>query len=166
VALRAWKVTNVRPSSVNSDRPIFAPLFGRLNHIVPCTFRISGVIMVRWRLFPSLTQMHGCHTAAVHLLVVYICHIGRASGCVSHTRVCVHAHMQVHDWHAAAAPMLYWEAYNQSGGLWRPRLVMTIHNLDNSGECRQDEFSYTGLAGEPFAHVSVFVCVRNSVCRI
>jgi len=44
-----------------------------------------------------------------------------------YTRTCCAS--QVHDWHAAAAPMLYWEAYNQSGGLWRPRLVMTIHNL-------------------------------------
>lgn len=30
---------------------------------------------------------------------------------------------------------------------------MTIHNLENTGECRQDEFGFTGLAGEPFAHV-------------
>eukprot|EP00967_Tisochrysis_lutea_P093609 scaffold135571_cov22-Tisochrysis_lutea.AAC.1 len=69
---------------------------------------------------------------------------------------------KVHDWHAAAASMLYWEAYNKTGGLWRPRMVMTIHNLDNSGECRQDEFSFTGMPGEPYAHVRVFgdgVCV-------
>ena len=38
--------------------------------------------------------------------------------------------------HAAAAAMLYWECYN-SIGLWRPRLMLTIHNLDNTGEVRQ-----------------------------
>ncbi|KAF5835110.1 soluble starch synthase [Dunaliella salina] len=61
--------------------------------------------------------------------------------------------IQVHDWHAAATSMLYWEVYNKGGSLWRPRMVMTIHNLDNSGECRQDEFGYTGIPGEPYAHV-------------
>jgi starch synthase len=39
--------------------------------------------------------------------------------------------------------MLYWEVYSQLG-LYRPRVVLTIHNLDNTGECRQDEFAYTG----------------------
>lgn len=58
--------------------------------------------------------------------------------------------IQVHDWHTAAVPLLYWEAYH-GDGLPRPRIVLTIHNLDNTGECRQDEFYYTGLPGEPFA---------------
>lgn len=40
--------------------------------------------------------------------------------------------VQVHDWHAAAVPLIYWEAYH-GDGLWRPRMVLTIHNLDNTG---------------------------------
>lgn len=59
--------------------------------------------------------------------------------------------IQVHDWHAAPAAMLFWEAY--SSRLWRPRIVLTIHNMDHSGECRQDEFAATGLPGERFASV-------------
>lgn len=39
--------------------------------------------------------------------------------------------------------MLFWEAYYHNG-MYRPRLVLTIHNMDNTGEVRQDEFSYTG----------------------
>jgi hypothetical protein len=39
-------------------------------------------------------------------------------------------------------------------GLWRPRIVLTIHNMENTGECRQDEFYYAGLPGEMFAQVS------------
>lgn len=31
-----------------------------------------------------------------------------------------------------------------AGGLSRARVMLTIHNMDNSGECRQDEFAYTG----------------------
>ena len=29
--------------------------------------------------------------------------------------------------------------------------MLTIHNMDNTGEVRQDEFAYTGLPGEMFA---------------
>ncbi len=63
--------------------------------------------------------------------VVCVSESGRDSACVC---VCV--------------PQIY-----HSEGLDRPRLVLTIHNLDNTGECRQDEFYYAGLPGEPFATV-------------
>ena len=43
--------------------------------------------------------------------------------------------LQLHDWHAAAASMLYWQCYHNEG-LWRPRIMLTIHNMDNTGECR------------------------------
>lgn len=35
-----------------------------------------------------------------------------------------------------------------AGGLSRARVMLTIHNMDNSGECRQDEFAYTGAPHE------------------
>lgn len=37
------------------------------------------------------------------------------------------------------------EVYH-STGMGRPRVVLTIHNMDNSGECRQDEFAFAGTA--------------------
>lgn len=58
--------------------------------------------------------------------------------------------LQLHDWHAAAAALLYWECYH-GAGLWRPRVVLTIHNMENTGECRQDEFTASGVSGELFA---------------
>ena len=58
--------------------------------------------------------------------------------------------LQLHDWHAAAASLLYWECYHNEG-LWRPRLMLTIHNLENTGEIRQDEFAASGVPGEVFA---------------
>ncbi|CAL5218983.1 g738 [Coccomyxa viridis] len=48
-------------------------------------------------------------------------------------------------------PMLYWEAYHAA--LPQSRIMLTIHNMDNSGECRQDEFAFTGLSGDAFATV-------------
>ena len=35
------------------------------------------------------------------------------------------------------------EAYHGEG-LDRSRVMLTIHNMDNSGECRQDEFAFSG----------------------
>ena len=53
--------------------------------------------------------------------------------------------LHVHEWQTSALPLLYWDKYHNDG-LKRPRIVLTLHNLDNSGECRQDEFGYTGAA--------------------
>ena len=58
--------------------------------------------------------------------------------------------LQLHDWHAAAAALLFWECYH-GAGLWRPRMVLTIHNMENTGECKQDEFAASGMSGEVFA---------------
>ncbi|KAK9918038.1 hypothetical protein WJX75_000711 [Coccomyxa subellipsoidea] len=60
--------------------------------------------------------------------------------------------IHAHEWQLSAVPMLYWDVYHASG-LSRPRVMLTIHNMDNSGECRQDEFAYTGMPGEAFATV-------------
>ena len=51
--------------------------------------------------------------------------------------------IHVHEWQLSAVPMLYWEHYHKQG-LARPRVMLTIHNMDSSGECRQDEFAYSG----------------------
>ncbi|KAK3279313.1 hypothetical protein CYMTET_12794, partial [Cymbomonas tetramitiformis] len=49
--------------------------------------------------------------------------------------------IHTHDWHTAATGMLYWDVYNPMG-LWRPQLVMTIHNLDNTGEVKGEELEW------------------------
>ncbi|KAL6780709.1 SSS4 [Auxenochlorella protothecoides x Auxenochlorella symbiontica] len=59
--------------------------------------------------------------------------------------------LHCHEWQTGAVPMLFWEAY--SATLPRTRLVLTIHNFDSVGECRQDEFLHTGMAGGAFASV-------------
>ena len=51
--------------------------------------------------------------------------------------------IHAHEWQASAVPMLYWERYHAEG-LPGARMMLTIHNMDSSGECRQDEFAYTG----------------------
>ena len=67
--------------------------------------------------------------------------------------------LHVHDWQACAAAMLYWHLYAAPGSgsaLAAPPLasiVLTIHNFDSSGECRQDEFAVTGVDGSAFATI-------------
>ena len=34
-----------------------------------------------------------------------------------------------------------------------PRAMLTIHNMDNSGECRVDEFAATSVSGDAFMHI-------------
>jgi hypothetical protein len=53
--------------------------------------------------------------------------------------------LHCHEWQAAAVPMLYWERLCHE--LPGARCVFTIHNFDSTGECRQDEFAYTGEWG-------------------
>lgn len=56
--------------------------------------------------------------------------------------------LHLHEWQCSAAAMLYWEVYHDAG-MRSARIVLTIHNMDNSGECRQDEFGATGVSGAP-----------------
>ncbi|KAI7843173.1 hypothetical protein COHA_003157 [Chlorella ohadii] len=62
--------------------------------------------------------------------------------------------LHVHEWQASAVPMLFWDAPARfAQDMPRTRVVMTIHNFDSSGECRQDEFSATGVSGELFSTI-------------
>ena len=58
--------------------------------------------------------------------------------------------IHLHEWQTSAAAMLYWEIYNKEGFLHKPRIVLTIHNMDNTGECRAEEFGVTGMSGDAF----------------
>ena len=57
--------------------------------------------------------------------------------------------IHLHEWQTSAAAMLYWEIYNKEG-LHKPRVILTIHNMDNTGECRAEEFNVTGVSGDLF----------------
>jgi len=60
--------------------------------------------------------------------------------------------LHLHEWQASATALLYWEIYHRAG-LPKPRLMLTIHSMANSGEVRQDEFMATGVHGEMFATI-------------
>mmetsp|Transcript_35470 Transcript_35470/g.67957 ORF Transcript_35470/g.67957 Transcript_35470/m.67957 type:complete len:648 (+) Transcript_35470:97-2040(+) len=55
--------------------------------------------------------------------------------------------LHYHDWHLSAVPVLYWDMYHKMG-LTSAKPVLTIHNMDNTGECKVEELEWTGLEGE------------------
>ena len=45
-------------------------------------------------------------------------------------------------WVGAAAAMLFWDLYGAA--MPAVRIVLTLHNMDSTGECSQEEFAFTG----------------------
>ncbi|GJV47229.1 glycogen synthase-like protein isoform X1 [Tanacetum coccineum] len=43
--------------------------------------------------------------------------------------------IHVHEWQTGALPLLYWDMYHYLS-LQKPRIVLTIHNMEHYGECR------------------------------
>lgn len=63
--------------------------------------------------------------------------------------------IHAHEWQCSAVPMLFWEVLApRRPDLRASRPVLTIHNMDNMGECKVDEFAATGADGSIFAEVS------------
>ena len=60
--------------------------------------------------------------------------------------------IHAHEWQASAVPMLFWDFFSKA--LPEARPALTIHNMDNSGELRQDEFAATGVSGELYADIN------------
>lgn len=60
--------------------------------------------------------------------------------------------LHIHEWQASAAALLYWDFFH-GVGLTLCRVVLTIHNVGNSGEISQQEFSVTGVPGNLFATI-------------
>ncbi|GFP84465.1 probable starch synthase 4 chloroplastic/amyloplastic [Phtheirospermum japonicum] len=50
--------------------------------------------------------------------------------------------IHVHEWQTGVLPLLYWDMYHYLS-LKKPRIVLTIHNMEHYGECRSEELSNT-----------------------
>ncbi|VVA27893.1 PREDICTED: glycogen [Prunus dulcis] len=58
--------------------------------------------------------------------------------------------IHVHEWQTGALPLLYWDMYHYLS-LQKPRIVLTIHNMEHYGECRQEQLNMCGLDGSLYA---------------
>ncbi|KAJ0030000.1 hypothetical protein Pint_13896 [Pistacia integerrima] len=54
--------------------------------------------------------------------------------------------IHVHEWQTGALPLLYWDMYHLLS-LTKPRVVLTIHNMEHYEECRKEQLSNCGLDG-------------------
>ncbi|KAI7731493.1 hypothetical protein M8C21_006294 [Ambrosia artemisiifolia] len=60
--------------------------------------------------------------------------------------------IHVHEWQTGALPLLYWDMYCYLS-LQKPRIVLTIHNMEHYGECRQEQLNKCGLDGSLYATI-------------
>ncbi|KAB1200403.1 putative starch synthase 4, chloroplastic/amyloplastic [Morella rubra] len=66
--------------------------------------------------------------------------------------------IHVHEWQTGALPLLYWDMYHYLS-LKKPRIVLTIHNMEHYGECRyvfvylgsKEQLNKSGLDGSIYA---------------
>lgn len=58
--------------------------------------------------------------------------------------------IHVHEWQTGALPLFYWDMYRFLS-VQKPRIVLTIHNMEHYGECRQEQLSKFGLDGSAYA---------------
>ncbi|RVW14185.1 putative starch synthase 4, chloroplastic/amyloplastic [Vitis vinifera] len=58
--------------------------------------------------------------------------------------------IHIHEWQTGSLPLLYWDMYHYLS-LKKPRIVLTIHNMEHYGECCKEELSKCGLDGSIYA---------------
>ncbi|KAF3437251.1 hypothetical protein FNV43_RR20004 [Rhamnella rubrinervis] len=60
--------------------------------------------------------------------------------------------IHVHEWQTGALSLLYWDMYHYLS-LKKPRIVLTIHNMEHFGECSKEQLSKCGLEGSVYASI-------------
>ncbi|XP_015881763.3 uncharacterized protein LOC107417660 isoform X1 [Ziziphus jujuba] len=68
--------------------------------------------------------------------------------------------IHVHEWQTGALPLLYWDMYH-SLSLKKPRIVLTIHNMEHFGECSKEQLDKCGLEGSIYASIDKAVDDRT-----
>ncbi|XP_058068574.1 uncharacterized protein LOC131217650 isoform X2 [Magnolia sinica] len=68
--------------------------------------------------------------------------------------------IHVHEWQTGAVPLLYWDMYHHLS-IKKPRLVLTIHNMEHYGECRVEQLNKCGLDGSLYATIDKAVDDRT-----
>lgn len=68
--------------------------------------------------------------------------------------------IHIHEWQTSGLPLLYWDMYHYLS-LQKPRIVLTIHNMEHYGECTQEQLNKCGLDGSIYATVDKAVDDRT-----
>ncbi|KAI3803187.1 hypothetical protein L1987_31336 [Smallanthus sonchifolius] len=70
--------------------------------------------------------------------------------------------IHVHEWQTGALPLLYWDMYRYLS-LQKPRIVLTIHNMEHYGECRHEQLNKCGLDGSLYATIDKLFTMVSTV---
>eukprot|EP01018_Ginkgo_biloba_P026790 Gb_37508 [translate_table: standard] len=57
--------------------------------------------------------------------------------------------IHVHEWQTSGLSLLYWDIYHNLS-IKKPRLILTIHNMEHYGECRVEQLNLCGLDGSVY----------------
>ncbi|XP_068643793.1 probable starch synthase 4, chloroplastic/amyloplastic isoform X2 [Aristolochia californica] len=68
--------------------------------------------------------------------------------------------IHLHEWQTGALPLLYWDMYHHLS-IKKPRLVLTIHNMEHYGECSIEQLNKCGLDGSTYATIDKAVDDRT-----
>ncbi|CAM6082288.1 unnamed protein product [Calypogeia fissa] len=68
--------------------------------------------------------------------------------------------IHIHEWQIGAVAMLYWDMYHHLS-LKKPRIILTIHNMEHYGECRVEQISMCGLDGSAYSSIDKAVDERT-----
>ncbi|KAL3699988.1 hypothetical protein R1sor_018010 [Riccia sorocarpa] len=68
--------------------------------------------------------------------------------------------IHIHEWHISILAMLYWDIYHHLS-LKKPRIVLTIHNMEHYGECRVEQIDICGLDGSTYSTIDRAVDERT-----
>ncbi|XP_030493167.2 uncharacterized protein LOC115709252 isoform X2 [Cannabis sativa] len=68
--------------------------------------------------------------------------------------------IHVHEWQTSVLPLLYWDMYHNLS-LKKPRIVLSIHNMEHFGECSEQQLSKSGLDGSLYATIDKAVDERT-----
>ncbi|KAL6980341.1 starch synthase [Sarracenia purpurea var. burkii] len=68
--------------------------------------------------------------------------------------------IHIHEWQISALSMLYWDMYHYLS-VQKPRIVLTIHNMEHYGECSQEQLNKCGLDGSMYATIDKAVDDRT-----
>uniref|UniRef100_A0A803P5Z2 starch synthase n=1 Tax=Cannabis sativa TaxID=3483 RepID=A0A803P5Z2_CANSA len=68
--------------------------------------------------------------------------------------------IHVHEWQTSVLPLLYWDMYHNLS-LKKPRIVLSIHNMEHFGECSEQQLSKSGLNGSLYATIDKAVDERT-----
>ncbi|MCO5576408.1 hypothetical protein L7F22_030218 [Adiantum nelumboides] len=68
--------------------------------------------------------------------------------------------LHVHEWQTSGLPLLYWDMYHHLS-LKKPRIVLTIHNMEHYGECGVEQLSMCGLDGPAYCTIEKAVDDRT-----